>query len=198
MSESAPERTPRRENVLTHKLGPFPTWVWIAIGAALVLAWSVYKNRTASTAAQTTAQPVPADQVPQFVNQTFTTVTPPSTNITISDKDQRGPQGPPGPPGPPGHPGPPPRHDHRGKGKEEPGVRDVTLGRRGHRVQLDTFTSTGRLSANQLAKQWHEPVETILQTSAAHDSSPALQAYIHQHNWNKKIPAGVKLYIPED
>lgn len=190
MSEQPVSAPPRRDgNVFTHRLGALPTWVWIAIAAALVLAYSLYKGRTTSQAPATSTS-TPADQVPQFVNQTYTTVTPPNTNITISEG--RGPKGPPGPPGPPGHPGPPPRHGHRGG--EETGTRDVGRGR----GRLDTFMSTGRLSANQLAKQWHEPVETILQTSASHSDSDALEAYIHQHNWNKKIPAGIRLYIPED
>lgn len=87
---SAPPRAPSRSssggggNVLTHRLGPLPTWVWIAIAAALIIAYSWWKSKSADTAssANTASSSTPADQVPQFVNQTYTTVTPPSVNVT--------------------------------------------------------------------------------------------------------------------
>src|SRR5271165_5807381 len=88
MSESPPERAPARAsgggNVLTHKLGPLPTWVWIAVIGLGIVAWSWWKNKSASAAssANTAASSTPADQVPQFVNQTYTTVTPPTVNVT--------------------------------------------------------------------------------------------------------------------
>jgi LysM repeat protein len=90
MSEAAPERTPSRApsggggNVLTHKLGPLPTWVWIVVIGLAIIAWSWWKNKSASAAssANTAASSTPDDQVPQFVNQTYTTVTPPSVNVT--------------------------------------------------------------------------------------------------------------------
>lgn len=182
MSEQPASAPRHRENVLTHKLGPLPTWAWIAVAAAAVLAYSLYKGRT--SAAQGTS--VPSDQVPQFVNQTFTTVTPPRITINEDSDDRTGARR--------HHPKPP----RRRPGREEPGTRDVTTGKGRHKTELDTFLSAGRLSANQLARQWHEPVETILQTSASHSDSEALEAYIREHNWNKKIPAGVRLYVPED
>lgn len=44
MSEQAPERPvqpapAKKENVLTRKLGPLPTWAWVAIAAALILGY---------------------------------------------------------------------------------------------------------------------------------------------------------------
>ena len=90
MSESAPERAPSRTssggggNVLTHKLGPLPTWVWIAVIGLGIVAWSWWKSKSADAAssASTASSSTPADQVPQFVNQTYTTVTPPTVNVT--------------------------------------------------------------------------------------------------------------------
>jgi len=85
VSEAAPERTSGGGgNVFTHKLGPLPTWVWIVIIGLGIVAWSWWKNKSASaaSAANTSASSTPADQVPQFVNQTYTTVTPPSVNVT--------------------------------------------------------------------------------------------------------------------
>ena len=94
MSEAPPEtRAPSRSssgsggNVLTHRLGPLPTWVWIAIAAALIIAYSWWKSKSANAAssANTSASSTPADQVPQFVNQTYTTVTPPPANVTVNN-----------------------------------------------------------------------------------------------------------------
>jgi LysM repeat protein len=117
VSETAPERTPSRSsssgggNVLTHKLGPLPTWVWIVIIGLAIIAWSWWKNKSASAAssANTAASSTPADQVPQFVNQTYTTVTPPSVSVT--DTEPATPASPAGPPpvkvGPPSKEPPP-------------------------------------------------------------------------------------------
>src|SRR5215469_10982407 len=85
MSETAPERPASGGgNVLTHKLGPLPTWLWIALAALIIVAWAYWRNRQASnaSAANTSATGTSANDVPQFVNQTYTTVTPPSVNVT--------------------------------------------------------------------------------------------------------------------
>src|SRR5215469_18562159 len=85
MSETTPERPASGGgNVLTHKLGPLPTWLWIALAALIIVAWAYWRNRQASnaSAANTSATGTSANDVPQFVNQTYTTVTPPSVNVT--------------------------------------------------------------------------------------------------------------------
>lgn len=116
-----PSAAPRKkENVLTRKIGPLPTWAWVAILSALIIGYAYIKNRNSSAGAST-ASPTGTDssQVPQFVNQTYTTVTPPSAPVPGPPGPQ-GPQGPPGPlppiplppiglpptPGPTGTPGP--------------------------------------------------------------------------------------------
>ena len=74
---------PRRENVLTHKLGPLPTWAWVAIAGAGVLIWRWYSaSHSAQTAAQQQGQTTAPDStaantVPQFVNQTYVSTSPP-------------------------------------------------------------------------------------------------------------------------
>ncbi len=86
MSEVAPERgaapgqAPARENVFTHKIGPLPMWGWLAIIGGLLIAWRVYSNKQAAAqqAAATTSPSTPADQVPQFVNQTYVNTTAPA------------------------------------------------------------------------------------------------------------------------
>ena len=56
MSEQAPERPPggpgpgKKENVFTRKLGPLPMWVWLAIVAALILAYVVFFGKKKKTA----------------------------------------------------------------------------------------------------------------------------------------------------
>lgn len=74
---AAPSRGAGGGNVLTRKIGPLPTWAWVAIAAAALLGWAYYKNRTSSSSTGSGAT-TDASQVPQFVNQTFTTVTPPT------------------------------------------------------------------------------------------------------------------------
>ena len=104
MSETAPEPQPRSSGggkitqTFTTRIGPLPMWVWLAIVAAILIAWRVYSSRASAQQqdTSTTDTGTPSDQVPQFVNQTYTTATPPTVNITT----------PPGPPGPPGVPGP--------------------------------------------------------------------------------------------
>ena len=76
----------RRENVFTHKIGPLPMWAWLAIIAAALVGWRLYSSRNAATQAQqqgaTTTPSTPADQVPQFVNQTYVNTTAPAAQDT--------------------------------------------------------------------------------------------------------------------
>ena len=59
-------------------------WAWLGISLAILLGWAYYKNKTSSQSTPTdTAN---ASQVPQFVNQTYTTVGPPTTT-THADSD---------------------------------------------------------------------------------------------------------------
>ncbi len=82
MSEAAPEAPAapaRKENVFTHKFGPLPMWAWLAIVAAVLVAWRLYSGKKAAQQPQdTTGASTPADQVPQFVNQTYVTTGAPS------------------------------------------------------------------------------------------------------------------------
>ena len=101
MSETAPEPARGKGgNVFTNRIGPLPMWAWVAVIGGVIIAWSFYKNKTsaASTAADTTG--TSAADVPQFVNQTYTTVQAPA----VQDDQDTGPAGPPGPPGPAGPP----------------------------------------------------------------------------------------------
>lgn len=97
MSESAPEAPgragappagPRSSGgagaFLTRKIGGFPLWVYAAVLAGL-LGWRYIASRGAATSgtsasADTSQAPSSTDasQVPQFVNQTYTTLTPPT------------------------------------------------------------------------------------------------------------------------
>ncbi len=85
MTAPAPEAAPapaapRRENIFTHHIGPLPMWGWLAIAGGLLVAWRLYSNKQAAAqtaAAATTTPSTPADQVPQFVNQTYVSTSAP-------------------------------------------------------------------------------------------------------------------------
>jgi hypothetical protein len=66
------------------KYGPLPLWGWGVLVLLGILAYLWYKNKNANaTASSTTASDsTGAGQVPQFVNQTYTTVTPPAAAAT--------------------------------------------------------------------------------------------------------------------
>jgi hypothetical protein len=88
MSEAAPERPARRENVLTRKIGPLPTWGWVAIIGGVIIGYAYYKNRQSSSSTAA-ASGTNASQIPQFVNQTYTTLVPPPAPVPPpSDHDE--------------------------------------------------------------------------------------------------------------
>jgi nucleoid-associated protein YgaU len=76
---TAPAEGQMGGNFFTNKWGPLPVWAWLAVGASTLLVVSYLRNKqnaansTNSAAANTDL----SSQVPQFVNQTFTSVTPP-------------------------------------------------------------------------------------------------------------------------
>jgi hypothetical protein len=81
--------------VFTQKIGPLPMWAWVAVIGGALIAYRLYaSHKAANTAAQTDTSSVPADQVPQFVNQTYVQTTAP-----VSTPGPPGPAGPPGPTG---------------------------------------------------------------------------------------------------
>jgi hypothetical protein len=70
-------------NPLTRKLGPLPVWAWIGVGLGGLLAVMYFKKGSSSTASTTgTATTTGDSQIPQFVNQTYVTGTPPTTPAT--------------------------------------------------------------------------------------------------------------------
>ena len=117
MTTMAPEAPPaptapaapaqgKRGNVFTRKLGPLPMWAWLLIGIALILGYVYYRSKTSagSSTADQTAAGTDASQVPQFVNQTYTTVQPPAQSGQAGTPGVVIPDG--GPPtGGPGGPG---------------------------------------------------------------------------------------------
>lgn len=84
MSETVPEPQPaprrrggRAAGLLTERIGPLPMWGWVAIIGGAIIAWRVWSSRQSAAAASAATGSTAADQVPQFVNQTYTTVTAP-------------------------------------------------------------------------------------------------------------------------
>ena len=80
MAAEAPPAAParpapaRRENVFTRKLGPIPTWGWVLIAVGLIGVYYLWHRNTQTQ----TATGTNASQVPQFVNQVYTSGTPPT------------------------------------------------------------------------------------------------------------------------
>jgi nucleoid-associated protein YgaU len=122
VSETSTEQSTTRTGGggLTKKMGPLPMWGWMAVVLVLVVLYAYYKkSKAASTTAPTSAAGgvnspggVDSSLVPQFINQTYTDVTPPAApNVTVTQTDTGssvpGPPGPAGPPGTPGKPGTP-------------------------------------------------------------------------------------------
>lgn len=75
MTEMAAESGRARGNVFTRKIGPLPMWAWLGIVGGAVVAWEFYRNQTTSSAS--TGSATPASDVPQFVNQVYTSPGPP-------------------------------------------------------------------------------------------------------------------------
>ena len=82
---AAPRRPQSGGNVFTHKIGPLPMWVWVASIGAIIIAWSFWKSKTSPSSQQqgngTGQATADTADIPQFVNQTYTTVTPPSVTV---------------------------------------------------------------------------------------------------------------------
>lgn len=92
MSQMAPEAPPSPSsagggggggNIFKRKIGPLPMWVWLAIGIGAIGLYVLYKSKSSSSSSAAGAT-TSAATVPQFVNQTYTTVQPPVVNPAVS------------------------------------------------------------------------------------------------------------------
>lgn len=174
MSAMAPERPPaRRENVFTRKIGPLPMWGWVAIVGGGILAWALYKRRTAgATTSSGASTGVDASQIPQFVNQTYVSTTPPVA-------------GPPGVGGPitdrgfVNHPKPP---TSNWPGGRQPGPA-VLPG--GSSVRTERLRHKGNLQ--QIATRNKIDVEDLI------EANPELAKY---KGTGKQLPVGTTVRIP--
>ena len=110
------------------KMGAFPLWVWMGLGLAGLLAVSNWKKNKAAASqtassqttlgaagqtGQTYANSYDASLIPQFVNQTYTEVSPPIVNVGPFNQSQQQTQtqtqsAPPPPPSPQPTPQPAP------------------------------------------------------------------------------------------
>jgi len=96
---AAPPRTTASEggggNVLTQKLGPLATWVWLLIGTVLVVLYYVIakwkSGKTTPAAASSTAPTTNQSQVPDYIVQNYlgntpsgSSTPPPATSTTAT------------------------------------------------------------------------------------------------------------------
>jgi hypothetical protein len=108
-TEQPPQHTAGSMGFLTRKLGPLPTWIWMALALLAALAFSLWqKNKAAASAATDTADTASVpDQTPPNVFQTYVYDT--DINTPPSGGRQHPPSGPPivSPPAPVPTPTPP-------------------------------------------------------------------------------------------
>lgn len=74
-------------NFLTRKLGPMPMYGWMGSLLALLIAVSLWRNKSSSAAAGTdtaTSDTVPSDQVPDYITQVYNTVNATTGQATTS------------------------------------------------------------------------------------------------------------------
>ena len=72
------------KETFTRKIGPLPMYAWLLIVGGVIVGWAWWRNRQQPSSASGSS--AGASQVPQFVNQTYTTVQPPSAH-PVHDKD---------------------------------------------------------------------------------------------------------------
>ena len=198
MSQMAAERAPaKKENVFTRKIGPLSMWVWLVIIGGAILAYSLYKSKTAGSTAPASATGTSAADIPQFVNQVYTNPGAPVAGPpgAIGPSGLTGPGGPPGPPGPPGTtpvvpgpvpiirtPGPPPVEISGGRpaglkftGGGAPQFRSERLRNRGN--------------LEQIARRNGVDLEDLL------EANPELQKY---KGTGRQLPVGTVVRIPSN
>ena len=77
MAEPVPPRSEGGfKGALKRPIGPLPTWGWVLVLALVVIGWAWWHNRSTQKAAAS-ADTGQSSQVPEFVNQNYTTLQPP-------------------------------------------------------------------------------------------------------------------------
>jgi LysM repeat protein len=205
MSEQAPEQSGSgggKLGVWSKKLGPLPAYVWavLVLGIVLVVMY-IKKKKTASAASGASdtgsADGTDASDIPQFVNQTYTTVTPPTVNASATSSSTSTASNPtPSPPctsptcpAPVGTPTPvsappnPPKAKAPTKSTAKPKPIAVVV------KPGDTLTSI----AKKYGISWETLYDYNIGSSSPH--TPSAIAYIKSHGPNL-IYAGETFYIP--
>ena len=176
-------------NVFTRKIGPMPMWGWMGIALAVAMLYYFLKKKNSngtvsgagtSTGATSVNSPggVDSSLVPQFVNQTYTSVAPPSSpniNVTV-------------PATPPTATPTPAAQTVSGA----PGSYSLDVGGSGN----NEWTSTGKYSLNTIAKSHGMTAQQLIAVSQASENNVPLAAYVKTGNYNSPVPSGVQLFIP--
>lgn len=157
-------------STFTNKIGPMPMWVWLVIIAGILIAWRLYEDHVNAASTSTTAtDSTAADQVPQFVNQTYTTTTAPTVNVTQTSSGGTTSTG------PPPSKEPPPLHKPPPKGKQ-------TLTRNW------TAPKGGVSTLGEIAQRLTGRNDVSLLTPANTIAKNFMKAYDKNHN--AKVPKG--------
>lgn len=176
-------------NVFTRKIGPMPMWGWMGIALAVAMVYYFLKKKKSngvvsgagsSGGASSVNSPggVDSSLVPQFVNQTYTSVAPaPSPNINVTVPSTPAPAAP-----------KPTAQTVSGA----PGSYSLDVGGSGN----NEWTSTGGYSLNTIAKSHGMTAQQLIAVSEASENNVPLKAYVSKGNYNAKLPDGIQLFIP--
>jgi hypothetical protein len=196
MSEQAPEAQPRKAgggSTFTRKMGPLPLWAWMGVGLAVVLVYANWQKskQGASTGLGSSAGAtgvnspggVDASLVPQFINQTYESETPPAApNITVNNTV------------PTPVTKPPPAPDKTPEPSTISGAPgSFTTGLAGG---LNEWTSTGQYSLNTIAKSHGMTAQQLIAVSTGAENNVPLKTYVAKNNFNAPLPSGVQIFIP--
>lgn len=169
------------DNLLTHKLGPLPTWGWMGLGTGGVVGVALYmkhKAGTASTLTGTTPTATSASNVPDYVFQNYNEIPPAAAPPTATTT-----------PPPTTQPAPGSTPTITGKNPTiGPGNQPANPG-------THIYTSNGKMTLAQVAKAHKTTPAAIVATTGKNKNniSKTLAAYFKRANWNEPIPKGTTI-----
>lgn len=173
-------------NLLTQRLGPLATWVWLIIGTVLIAIVYLYlkhkqgsSSSSSSTGQATAGQTAGVQDVPDIILQNFNQ-TPGGTTTAATPPPAATPPSQPTAPTAPAAPAP---------------VQTIGAGAAPAAPGIHEYTGNGSLTLAQVAKQHNTTPAKILASTKQYKNniSKTLGAYLNAGNWNKPIPKGTTI-----